>query len=295
MLAKFQFGRPVGNEGNLKTEVVDVKIMPVADPRKSTPQTRKKVADAFLKLAKRPALQFLSERRMRAMAYRKSDRGAELTALSDVGEIDMTDRHELDDAVLEMLGVRGIREREEWLRRLYEYLRGHFELVRQKEEKAIVNKNTSARRGAKTTTELAAEIVAELREKYDRLLLPFDDFVDNYGHYDTYEVPANGIAERHQDMFAGAGAVCFMKGKRQYGLVQVRHVAQAELLVTVANQGVRGLVRLPLEPSDNERLQHEYLRHLQQRDQRIFTLAAERTSDVDLQLEIVEAAIELTI
>jgi len=33
VLSKFQYGRPVGNEGNLKTEVVDVTMMPVPDPR----------------------------------------------------------------------------------------------------------------------------------------------------------------------------------------------------------------------------------------------------------------------
>lgn len=293
VLAKFQFGRPVGNEGNLKTEVVDVKMMPVADPRKSLPQARQKVADTFLQLAARPAMQFLSERRMRAMAYRKDGREAELAALPDAGELDMADRHELDDAVLEMLGVRSATERAQWLRRLYEYLRGHFELVRQKEEKAIVNKNSSARRNAKSATELAAELMAELREKHDRLLAPFDDFVDNYGHYDTYEVPAHGVAERHQDMFAGAGAVRFMKGKRQIGLVQVRHADQAELLAVVANHGVRGLVRLPLQPADSARLQSDYLRHIQQRDERIAKLAAERASDPDLLQGIIDAAIDL--
>ena len=194
-----------------------------------------------------------------------------------------------------MLGVRSQAERAEWLRRLYEYLRGHFELVRQKEEKAIVNKNTSARRSAKTATELAAEIVAELRDKHDRLLLPFDHFVDAYELYDTYDVPVNGVAERHQDMFASTGAVRFLKGKRQHGLVQVRHAAQAELLVHAANQGVRGIVRLPFAIVDNERLQRDWLRHLNQRDERLAILAAERTSDAELQQEIVEAAIELAL
>jgi hypothetical protein len=292
VLAKFQFGRPVGNEGNLKTEVVDVKMMPVPDPRQGVQQARR-VAAAFLKLAERPAMQFLSERRMRSMAWHKGGREADLASLTDVGELDMADRRELDDAVLEMLGVRSAAERTEWLRRLYEYLHGHFELVRQKEEKAIVNKNTSARRSAKTAVEVAAEIIAELREKHDRLLLPFDDFVDNYGHYDTYEVPANGIAERHQDMFSSVGAVRFMKGKRQHGLVQVRHAAQAELLVIAANHGVRGLVRLPLESSDNERLLSNYVQHLRNRQQRIAALAAERTSDADFQNEIVTAAEEI--
>ncbi len=293
VLAKFQFGRPVGNEGNLKTEVVDVKMMPVVDPHLASAKVCRRVKDAFLKLAERPALQFLSERRMRRMSYGKGGRDAELKGLSDVSELDMADRRELDDAVMEMLGVRSQQERTEWLRRLYEYLRGHFELVRQKEEKAIQNKNTSARRTAKTATELAAEIVAELREKNDRLFLPFDNFVDAYELYDTYDVPVNGAAELHQDMFAGIGSVRFMKGMRQHALVQVRHAAQAELLVRVANSGVRGLVRLPLEAKDNQRLQSDWLRHLVQRNERFTTLASERTSDAELQQEIVDAAIEL--
>ena len=293
ILSRILYARGLGNEGNIQLDVYAAKMMLVPRPATLTTLSAKRALAAYAALRERPVLQFLSERRMRAMAYGKGDRAAELAVLSDVGEIDMTDRHELDDAVLEMLGVRSVRERDEWLRRLYDYLRGHFESVRQKEEKAIVNKNTSSRRSAKTATELAAEIVAELREKHDRLLLPFDDFVDNYGHYDTYDVPANGVAERHQDMFAGAGTVRFMKGKRQHGLVQVRHAAQAELLVTAANHGVRGLVRLPLEAADNERLQRDYMQHLCTRQQRIAAMAAERTSDADLQNEIATAAEEI--
>lgn len=171
----------------------------------------------------------------------------------------------------------------------------HADVVKDARQGGKRQQDTNARRSARTANELAAEIVAELRDKHDRLLLPFDDFVDHYGHYDSYEVPVHGIAERHQDMFAGAGTVRFMKGRRQHGLVQVRHVAQAELLVDIANRGVRGLVRLPLEPADSERLRHDWLRHLHQRDERFAALAAERTSDADFQHEIVEAAIELAI
>ena len=293
ILSRILYARGLGNEGNIQLDVYAAKMMLVPRPSLSSTAAAMRALKAYAKLHDRPVLQFMSERRMRRMSYGKGGRDAELKGLSDVGELDMADRRELDDAVMEMLGVRSQKDRNEWLRRLYEYLHGHFELVRQKEEKAIQNKNTSARRTAKTATELAAEIVAELRVKNDRLFLPFDNFVDAYDLYDTYEVPVNGAAELHQDMFAGIGSVRFMKGTRQHALVQVRHVAQAELLVCVANSGVRGLVRLPLEAKDNQRLQSDWLRHLVQRNERFTTLASERTSDAELQQEIVDAAAEL--
>jgi hypothetical protein len=104
VLSKFLYGRPVGNEGNLKTEVVDVTMMPVPDPRAAKPAVLEKVATAFRVLKERQAMQFLSERRMRQMAFSKAGRSSELEQLSDLCELDMDDRRSLDDAVLEMLG-----------------------------------------------------------------------------------------------------------------------------------------------------------------------------------------------
>ncbi len=49
VLSKFQYGRPVGVEGNLKTEVVDVKMMIVPDPEKASTGLNSKVAEAFRK------------------------------------------------------------------------------------------------------------------------------------------------------------------------------------------------------------------------------------------------------
>ena len=39
------------------------------------------------------------------MAFTKAGREDELEEISDISELDMDDRHELDDAVLELLGV----------------------------------------------------------------------------------------------------------------------------------------------------------------------------------------------
>ena len=104
VLSKFQYGRPVGVEGNLKTEVVDVNMMRVPDPRRADGDVLARVREAFRKLKGRKALQFLSARRMREMAWRQAGKEVALEKLSDLCELDMADRRELDDAVLAMLG-----------------------------------------------------------------------------------------------------------------------------------------------------------------------------------------------
>ncbi len=170
VLSKFLYGRPVGNEGNLKTEVIDVTMMPVPDSRGRPPSVLRKIAEAFGNLKKRPAMQFLSERRLRRMAFAKSGREAELQALSDLTELDMADRRALDDAILEMLGVKSQRERDGLISGLYAYLGEFFEGIRQKEEKAIANKNKAKRKAAFSPAELAAQILAEIKDNQGQLL-----------------------------------------------------------------------------------------------------------------------------
>jgi methylase of polypeptide subunit release factors len=155
VLSKFQYGRPVGVEANLKTEVVDTNMMLVPDPRQGTEAARARVAKAFAAMKGRRAMQFLSERRMREMALGAKGRRSELAQLRDESELDQPDRHELDDAVLELLGIRIKAERTELLTHLYGYLEQMFEQLRAKEEKGIGNKNRTRRRGAVRPDDIA--------------------------------------------------------------------------------------------------------------------------------------------
>ena len=139
----------------------------------------KRVAAAFEKLKKRPAFQFLSERRFRQMAYRRKGREADLDQLSDLCELDLPDRRELDDAVLEMLGVADPARRQALLDELYAYLRQFFEWTRQKEEKAIRNKLTSRRKVKVNPAAVAGQILAEIQSNHPSLLRRYDpDFLD---------------------------------------------------------------------------------------------------------------------
>jgi hypothetical protein len=158
IISSLQFGRPVGNEGNWSTMVVDVNMMLVPDPRKATKKQLDRVAAAFEKMKGRKVLQFLSERRMREMAYTQAGKADQLRNLSDECELDMPDRRELDDAVLDLLGVKTKKERDDIIRYLYGYLREFYEDTRRKEEKAIANKKRAGKKGAASPRDIAAQI-----------------------------------------------------------------------------------------------------------------------------------------
>lgn len=290
LFSSLQFGRPVGNEGNWSTMVIDVNMMLVPDPRKAKPEHLDNVIEVFRLLKRRKPLMFLSERRLREMSFTKTGRQGELENLSDESELDMPDRRELDDAVLEMLGVESLQHRQVLIDQVYSYLRDYFEYTRQKEEKAIANKNKAKRRGPARPGEIAAQIYKRITENYPQLLWQYDpDFLDRSKPFDTFEIPAEGTAEVFSDMFTEHG-VRFMKGtKRRIALVETTSQAQDELMVLVANSGVRALVRLPHEDDECLSVLQQYEGFINQRENQVRQLIEERTADEGIQEEIYKA------
>jgi hypothetical protein len=292
VLSKFQYGRPVGVEGNLKTEVVDVKMMLVPNPNKGKKPAQERVAKAFENLKKRPALYFLPERRLRHMAYTQAGKEAQLDKLSGLCELDLADRRELDDAVLEMLGVESAARRQELLDELYDYLREFFELTRQKEEKAIINKNKARRRGQASPTEIATQILAEIQENHPDLLSRYDtDFLDLAQPFDTFDLPGEGLPQSLKDtnpLLYDRGVV-FLKGKKPIANLITRIPEQDPLIILLAGSGMHGLVRLPHAPEECDRLCREYADFLRLRDETIRELIAGRTRDEDMQEKIYTA------
>ncbi len=293
VLSKYQYGRPVGVEGNLDTEVVDVKMMLVADPRGAGGKSQARVAAAFDRLRKRQALYFLSERRLRRMAYVQAGREAELEQLSDLCELDMADRRELDDAVLEMMGESSPERRKELIDRLYAYLREFFEQVRQKEEKAIGNKKRAKRHGPAKPSEIAAELLEEMKTNDPGLLQSYDPgFLDQSKPYDTYELPTIGDASNGQTLFVAHG-VAFMKGRRTVAAVETKNAAQDALIVLLARSGVRGLVRVPHDEEECRRVHDRYSDLVGRREVRVRELIQLRTADEDMQGRIYDILMPL--
>lgn len=291
LLSSFQYGRPVGNEGNWSTMVVDANMMLVPDPSKASAQ---RVAQAFENLKQRKSMTFLSERRLRAMAYTSSGRVSELDTLPDVTELDMADRQQLDDAVLEMIGVDSPKHRQELIDELYAYLRDFFEATRQKEEKAIINKNSARRRERIRPTDIAAQINLAISENEPDLLRQYDShFLDKSEPFDTYDLPVEGEARTYSDMLVSQ-AVKFTKGaKTEVAIIPTLTVSQAELITLLANKGTRGLVRVPHDDAVCSRTLEDYRSFIEYRDERVKELIHERTSDEEIQDKILVALLSL--
>lgn len=286
VLSKFQYGRPVGVEGNLKTEVIDVNMMLVPDPRQATSAQQKRVADAFQAMKDRPALAFLSERRLRQMAYNAKGKEANLAKLSNESELTQADRYELDDAVLEMLGVSSKQERQQIIDQLYSYLADFFEWTRQKEEKAIQNKNQSKRRKKVRPTDLVNQIMETIKSEYGTLLRTYDDFIDLSQPYDTYEVPTDGAVEAHDDLFERNAIRIINKKSKQTPTITTRHEAQRDLLLLLTQNGIREFVRVPLDEEGAKAVEKRFREFLVRRQTTIQTLVEERTADPEVQEKV---------
>jgi hypothetical protein len=295
VLSKFQYGRPVGVEGNLKTEVVDVKMMLVPDPTDTPEPAQERGAQAFENLKQRQALYFLSARRLRHIAYTQAGKERDLEKLSDQCELDMDDRRDLDDAVLAMLGVQPAEQRQVLIDELYDYLREFFEVTRQKEEKAIINKNKARRLALVRPAEVAAQMLAEIKADHPELLRRYaPDFLNLNRSLDTYDLPGEGQPQELRDLYHDRGVV-FMKGKKRIAAIDTHVPEQDPLIILLAKSGVRGLVPIPHEKDECQRVFQEYGDFIRRREETVRGLIANRTLDEEMQEKISAALMPLIV
>jgi hypothetical protein len=106
LIANFKtfYGRYAGTEGNLKTEVVDVNLLEIPDPRSAPKPVAAKLSSAFQRLCERDT-QAMVEQEL--MECHSSERAQKLkdTPVSLPAELQMADRRALDLAVFELIGV----------------------------------------------------------------------------------------------------------------------------------------------------------------------------------------------
>ncbi len=295
ILSRLIYARILGNEGNIQLDVYSAKMMLVPNLNATTPKDIVlRIANAFKKVLKRKALQFIPERRMREMAYRNKGKEKELDDLSDMSEIDMPDRRELDDAVLELIGIRSKKQRDKMIDDLYTYLKEYFEMIRLKEEKALVNKKTSKRREKVSPLELAQQIFKEIEDNAGYLLKSYQsDFLDIEKPFDTCDIPIEGDPHPIRgDLYMPYGVV-FRKGKRDLKYIETKNESQDELIVTLAMSGVRGLTRIPLDSAESQRVHDRYKDFVSDRDKRLRELIENRTADEDMQEKIFDVLMHM--
>ncbi len=252
---KHLFGRWAGTEGNLKTEVVDVKMMPVPDARNATPGVAKRIRDALGQMMKRPTRNLIDE-------------------FSDPG------RRALDDAVLELLGITDARERERVRSRLYEEMTVMHRAIRDKELRANENKKRTKRGGGPTPDALASEVWDALDPSLLRRF-PEDFLGAEIKDSDTIELHA-GKAKVHASPLLGK-AELQMDGHS----VELGDEARANLALVAHESGRRGPIPVPRAPAaclESLRKYREYTQYLREE---FAQLAAEKTASEKLAARVV--------
>ena len=284
LLAKQLYGRPVGVEGNLKTEVIDVAMMPVPDWRGSSSKVRQRIIKTMKTMAARPLMGVLSKQRLRRKALFEAGRIDELQNYSDATEFDQVDRQELDDAVLELLGVADGKKRAELRARLYAHLQDYFEAVRRKEERGIDNK-VRAKKNAKVTPQtIAADVFAQIESQRAILLKGYRDLVNQAGAVavEGVKVPSVGTPEIVDDMLNSG--VKFMRGKKKGEFVKTRSRAQAELVLRIVALGEGGRHHfIPIDETVINTTIRAIDAQVRRRESEVRALIADRTQDPELQ------------
>lgn len=283
-LFKTFYGRFAGTEGNLKTEVVDVNLLEVPDPRGVSPAVTKRLTDALERLSQREVGRLVEEQ---LMDCHTPERARKLAAgpLVYSQELQQPDRRELDDAVLELLGVADADERAALLGRLYEATARHFRDIRVVEiEKMQQRARTENRRFS--VLDLAADIwdAAELEE-----VTPLAEWVGQRPESDgaVLAIPDERPATVLDNPLFGDKAVAF--GRSQQSHVDCASLEQAKLVAYLANLGVTGNVKLPNDKADCAKLLELVNARLEKTQARFRELAESRTGDERVRKQLLEA------
>ncbi len=289
VLAKQLFGRPVGVEGNLKTEVVDVNMMPVPDWTAANSSVRSRLSKAFAKLRKRKVIGLLSEQRLRKQTLLSKGDIEKLESLSTETEFDQEDRAELDDAVLELIGISNATKRREIKERLYQYLEELFENTRHKEELAIVNKAKAKRQAKLTPQALASDVFALIESEHPKLLKTYRDLLKEAepGPTDGVRVASRGRPEIVDDMLMTG--VRFATGRGKGELVRTRSKEQAELVALIFESGGGGRSYfVPVSDAGSSSLASKLRELLNARERTVKSIIAERTGDLEITAKSTE-------
>ncbi|MBN2579569.1 MAG: N-6 DNA methylase [Pirellulales bacterium] len=281
-LFKTFYGRFAGTEGNLKTEVVDVNLLEVPDPRGISTVLAKRFADALGHMSKREVSRLVEEQ---LMDCHSPDRARRMAAgpivLSD--ELRQTDRRDLDHAVFELLGVSDPREREKYIDRLYEATAWHFREIRVVEIQKMQQRAKSNNRRF-SAHDLAADIwdAAQLEDA-----TPLGEWIGQLRESDSLVIiPEEHPAALSEDVMFSPNTVYFGKSRKSYLECQSR--GQAELVTRLGNLGISGEVKLPADLSPCLKLLERVNRRISVVKERFKELIESRTSDDRIRDQLAE-------
>jgi type I restriction-modification system DNA methylase subunit len=280
-LFKTFYGRFAGTEGNLKTEVVDVNLIEVPDPRGATKLVSRRLIKALRSMRKRKVGRLVDESLMDCHSYRRAlELAVRPLALSE--ELRQQDRRDLDDAVFELLGVSEEADRRALVERLHQETAAHFRAIRVTEIQKMEDRAKGEKR--EFTTEEQAADAWDALDLTD--LVPLADWVRNHASGPVREIMIPD--ERPVDLAINSmfdhETVYFGKKRQEHVVCQSR--GTAELLARMANLGASGLQVLPIDDNSAKRLLEEIEQRHELASARLRELVESRTSDPDTQDEV---------
>jgi hypothetical protein len=277
-LTKFYFGRFAGTEGNLKTEVVDVNLLEVPDPRHAPNALARKLQDAFERLSKRDTQPMVEE----AFMERHSAEHIKKLAEKPIGlpqELTMPDRRALDLAVFELLGVTNAAEREKLCDELYYETANHFRQIRivevQKQEQRAGAEGREFR-----TDELAADLWDSLPEEDKQPLAQW--IASQVSAGTAANIPEGDPSLPDANDFLDANTVFFRHSHGGKAVSQPLHLpsrAHAETVYLLSQHSIHGPLPLPTSEKAAQTLQQQIVKRLAAIAAKAGELARSRTGD----------------
>jgi len=281
-LFKTFYGRFAGTEGNLKTEVVDVNLLEVPDPRGIAPNIVKKLVEAIKSMSRREVGRLVEEQ---LMDCHDPDRARRIAAgpILLAEELKQKDRRELDDAVFELLGISDPKEQRNLTDRLYESTAAHFRNIRVVEIEKM-EQRAKTDKGKLDIDDLAADIwdAAGLED-----IRTVRDWIAEQPESDSGSV----IPEERPILFPDnplfeLKTVSF--GKEKKNIREYPSRAQAELVFHLANFGLSGKVKLPSEAEACAKVLARLSARMEKTRVRFKELAESRTGDERIQAQLNE-------
>ena len=278
-LTKIYFGRYAGTEGNLKTEVVDVNLLEIPDPRHIPKSIGEKLRDAFRRLCTRTTGGMVEEAFVECRSPERAKKLAE-NPIELPAELRQPDRRALDLAVFELLGVSDAGEREKLVDELYWETANHFRQIRIVEIQKQKQRTNSEGREFRTD-ELAADVWDSLPAGDKQPLAAWlasqvdDGLAVHIPESDGCSLPeANDFLDARSVFFHLPGAA-----KKQAQKLELPSRAHAELVHFAWQQKMPGQVTLPKSEKAARELHAGATARLKVLEAKAGELARSRTSD----------------
>jgi hypothetical protein len=289
LVARFKtfHGRYAGTEGNLKTEVVDVNLLEIPDPRRATKSVAQKLQRAFSQLCQRDTGPLVEEEFMQCHDPERAARLAQ-KPISLPWELRQADRRALDLAVFELLGATDAAEREALCDELYRETAAHFRQIR------LVELQKQQQRKGKDypdfrTDELAADLWDALLPEEKQPLAAW--LAAQTGGGQSHVIPEGRASLPDANDLLDANTVFFREpggGQAAVSALRLPSRSHAEILFALARLGLRGGIRLPDSEQAARDLQHQLNQRLAALTERAERLARSRTSDEKKVADVAE-------